>query len=446
MTVAQESRLYYHYDRPVRAAARETRTKWMLAAALFCIFAGNIPLTADGDASSGSTAIIRGAGLGAGLALLLIVMARQKRNSITRVLIWLLPFITFMCFCALSAAWSLDPKATIIRSSETLVTIIFTAFWTQAISRISNSDKDVCTWIAVAILALAAYGIFVNTVFFGTPLRIVINEELDRARLVFGSLHPLAVGDMLAIGAIATVISNLRWIWKILALATLLPLLQLTDATGSRILVAGAFVAYAGYSTIRLAGFARSLVLLPIFAIVVGLSVALLLALDLPLTQKITDNQRIMTLTGRTQLWAVIWQAGLASTWFGTGFDAARGAILEIFGIAYQTHNQYLAILVETGYVGLILFIPVFVTWLLSIIRSRNFVVYCFGVYILAINVDHASMLTKTWLIFLTIFCYVTALRIIFAEPQWRATPSRHATFANIRTRSVPAFARRAQL
>jgi O-antigen ligase len=112
-------------------------------------------------------------------------------------------------------------------------------------------------------------------------------------------------------------------------------------------------------------------------------------------------------------LWSAIWESGLANTWFGTGFDAARNAILEVFGIAYQVHNQYLAVMVELGYIGLALFIPLFVIWLTPIIKSGNLVAGCFALYVIGINMDNASMFSKTWLIFLTVFCYVLALELL---------------------------------
>jgi O-antigen ligase len=414
---------------PFEPHARRTgRVVWLSARALltislFFILAGNISLA--GDPGSASVAIIRAAGLACGIGCLFIAVARQPDTRINAVVLWLTPFAAFLTYCVFSAAWSLQPSATLIRSAETAITIIFTALWAHVAIRQSASARDVCTWMAVAVIGVALYGLFVNTALFGGPIRIVISEESERARFVFGNLHPLAVGDILAIGTIAAIMSAMRLVPKVLALAVLLPLLYLTNATGAILLVVAVTAAYVGARSVHRTGVARTIILLPFAAMTAYFAVAIAFALELPLTQKIAEDQRIWTLTGRTQLWAAIWQSGLATTWFGTGFDAARNAILEIFGIAYQVHNQYLAILVELGYAGMALFIPLIVIWLVPIIRSQSLVIGCFALYVLGINMDNASMFTKTWLIFLTVFCYVFALDLISKSARLAGQPIR---------------------
>jgi O-antigen ligase len=420
---AQQSTIPYE-PRP-RRTSRVLRlsARFLLTVSLFFILAGNISLA--GDPGSASVAIIRAAGLACGIGCLFIAVARQPDTRINAVAIWLTPFAVFLTYCVFSAAWSLQPSATLIRSAETAITIIFAALWAHVAIRQSASARDVCTWIAVAVVGVAFYGLFVNTALFGGPIRIVISEESERARFVFGNLHPLAVGDILAIGTIAAIMSAMRSVLKALALIVLLPLLYLTNATGAILLVAAVTAAYVGVRSVHRTGIARAIILLPFAVMTAYFAVAIAFALELPLTQKIAEDQRIWTLTGRTQLWAAIWQSGLASTWFGTGFDAARNAIMEIFGIAYQVHNQYLAILVELGYVGMALFIPMVIIWMIPIIKSQSLVIGCFALYILGINMDNASMFTKTWLIFLSVFCYVFALDLLSKSARLAGQPIR---------------------
>lgn len=427
MTARQSTIFYQSHIRPSGTALPVT-SKLLLVVSLFFVLAGNISLTAAGDESS-ATAIIRAAGLACGIGCLLIAVARQLDTRINAVALWLTPFAVFLTYCIFSAAWSLQPSATLIRSSETAITIIFAALWAHVAVRLSSSERDLCTWIAVAVVGVALYGLFVNAAVFGEPIRIVINrEESERARFVFGSLHPLGVGDILAIGVIATIMSALRLSLKALALLLLLPLLYLTNATGAMLLVAVISATYLGARAVRSTGVARTIILLPFGVMTAYFAVAIAFALELPLTQKIMEDQRIWTLTGRTLLWSAIWDSGLASTWFGTGFDAARNAILQIFGVAYQVHNQYLAIMVELGYIGLALFIPVLIIWLVPIIKSRSLVIGCFALYILGINMDNASMFTKTWLIFLTVFCYVLALDLAGKSARMAGQPIRLKT------------------
>jgi O-antigen ligase len=424
MTARQSTIFYQSHTRPGGTALPIT-SKLLLVVSLFFVLAGNISLTAAGDESS-ATAIIRAAGLACGIGCLLIALSRQVDLRIDAVALWLSPFAIFLMYCTFSAAWSLQPGATLIRSAETVTTIGFAALWAHAAVRLSSSERDLCTWIAVAVVGVALYGLFVNTAVFGDPIRMVVNhEESERARFVFGSLHPLGVGDILAIGVIAAIMSALRLPLKALALLLLLPLLYLTNATGAMLLVAVITATYLGARAVRSTGVARTIILLPFGVMTAYFAVAIAFALELPVTQKIMEDQRIWTLTGRTLLWSAIWDSGLASTWFGTGFDAARNAILEIFGVAYQVHNQYLAIMVELGYIGLALFIPVLIIWLIPIIKSRSLVIGCFALYILGINMDNASMFTKTWLIFLTVFCYVLALDLAGRSARMAGQPIR---------------------
>jgi O-antigen ligase len=422
---ARQSTIFYQSRTPPAGVSLLLFSKLLLVASLFFVLAGNISLTAAGDESS-STAMIRAAGLACGIGCLLIVVSRQADLRIDALALWLTPFAVFLMYCTLSAAWSLQPGATLIRSAETATTIAFAALWAHVAARQSSSERDICKWIAVAVVGVAFYGLLVNAALFGGPIRFVVNhEESERARFVFGSLHPLAVGDILAIGVIATIMSAWRLSLKVLALMPLLPLLYLTNATGAMLLVAVISATYLGARAVRSTGVARAIILLPFAVMTAYFAVAIAFALELPVTQKIMEDQRIWTLTGRTLLWSAIWDSGLASTWFGTGFDAARNAILQVFGIAYQVHNQYLAIMVELGYIGLALFIPVLIIWLIPIIKSRSLVIGCFALYILGINMDNASMFTKTWLIFLTVFCYVLALDLASKSARMAGQPIR---------------------
>ncbi|MGH6769284.1 MAG: O-antigen ligase family protein [Xanthobacteraceae bacterium] len=426
--VVRHPTIFYEPQSSAAAAALKSNSRPLLVVSLFFILAGNISLaTTVGDQSSVFTAVIRAAGLACGIGGLMVALSKQADNRIQPLVLWLSPFAVFLMYCTFSAAWSLQPSATLIRSAETMTTVGFSALWTHVAARQCRSERDLCTWIASAVIAVALYGLFVNAALFGDPIRIVVsNEETVRARFVFGSLHPLAVGDILAIGAIATMMSSFRISRKVLALLLLLLLLYLTNATGAAIMATAIGAGYGGVIIVKNLGAARSIVLLPFSMVTAGFAVGIAFALELPLTRRLVEDQRLWTFTGRTQLWSAIWESGLASTWFGTGFDAARSAILEIFGVAYQVHNQYLAVLVELGYVGLAQFIPVLVIWLVPIVKSQSLVIGCFTLYILGINMDNASMFTKTWLIFLTVFCYVLALEM--RRRSWRSGGRTHKT------------------
>jgi hypothetical protein len=410
--------------RPVASRSLLT-ARSLLVASLFFILAGNISLA--GDQQSAATALGRAAGLACGAGCLLIAWSKQGEDlRIESLAIALSPFAIFLAYCMFSAAWSLQPGATLVRSAETMATIVLAALWTQVALRNGASEQDLCRWMAFAVVAIALYGLFVNTALFGGPIRMVINhEESNRARLVFGNTHPLAIGDILAIGVLAALMAALRPILKVFAILLLLPLLYLTNATGALLLVSVLSASYLGAKAVRSTGVARAIILLPFGVMTAYFIIAIAFALEVPITRRIMEDERIWTLTGRTLLWSAIWESGLANTWFGTGFDAARGAIMQVFGIAYQVHNQYLAVMVELGYIGVFLFIPLLVIWLAPVIKSGNLVAGCFALYVLGINMDNASMFTKTWLILLTVFCYVLALELLSRSARLRGQPIR---------------------
>jgi len=414
----------------------------VLIGALFLALVGNIPPSGGFSTDSeGSTAVVRAAGLGAGMLLLLFDLIRNGSEGARRTLFFLSPFFAFLAFCMLSAAWSLDSKATIIRSAESMVTFAFCGLWTHAAIRASGSDRQLCSWIAVAVVGVALYGLLLNTALFGNPIRMVMsNEDSGRVRLVFGGLHPLAVGDIVSIGIVTAIMSSFRLWQKLAALMLFMPLLLLTDATGARLLVAVLLVLYGVVQASRSIGFWRVMMLMALFGIVACIVLAILFNLEHPIAQRISGDGRIWSLTGRTLLWEVIWQSGLANTWLGTGFDAARGAILHVFGIAYQVHNQYLSILVELGYVGMLLFIPMFLIWLAPVVMSRSLIAWSFAIYIAAINMNNASMLTKNWLIFATVFCYIVSLE---ERLERRAADRPQRAFDRAPPSGMPALAQR---
>jgi O-antigen ligase len=423
---------------PRLEVSAETRLLMWLALAVFFIMAGNIaPVADEPGKQSAMTSVVRGFGLVAGSGALVMPLMIYGAGRLNRLIVWLGPLLFLLAFCVLSASWSIAPSATLIRSSETTFTIVFAALWTHLAGLLRDPARQMCRAIALGIVGVAIYGLAVNTVFFGTPFRFIVSfEESERPRFVFGGLHPLGVGDILAIGAIAALLSDLKLMHKVAFLPVLLGLLYLTDSTGARFLVAGVFLLYAGICLKDTFGYGRLMIVVPIFAVAGVIAIAILFSLEVSFTRKVASDDRLWTLTGRTELWRAIWDSGLASTWFGTGFDASRGAILRVFGIAYQVHNQYLAILVELGYVGVFIFVCVFAIWLAVIARSRNFIVYCFALYVLGINMDNASMLSKTWLIFLSTLCY------IFTLERTAESASLRQRLSGVRWRPVPAYSK----
>lgn len=64
------------------------------------------------------------------------------------------------------------------------------------------------------------------------------------------------------------------------------------------------------------------------------------------------DAERIGTLSGRTELWSLAWDAFLERPLFGYGFGASRGMFYDDVGLG-GAHNAYVNVIVDVGLVGL---------------------------------------------------------------------------------------------
>lgn len=399
--------------------------KAYLAFALFVFFVGEVPPIAAYEPAGGLVAITRAVTLAMAFIFLQLCVSRERLSDVVRVLPYLVPFAAFLLYAGVSVIWSLEPGLTVNRTIESCATVLFSGLWCYAAAWVFTSERELCRWIAFVVVGFALYGLSINVAVYGNPIELALNrEESTRQRLVFGGIHPLTLGDIMAIGAIATVMSDIRPLWRASILLMLLTLLQLTDATGARILFILIIGFYLFVRAIRSRHATLWLMLLGLGVLATG---ALALLSEGETIDRLLENERLLGLTGRRALWAAIWQSGLASTWLGTGFDAARSAIEEVFGVAFQAHNQYLGVLVELGYAGVFLFAAVFLIWATVVIRSGSVLVWCLALYVVGINMNNASMFSKRSIIFLMILCYMGALFRVGAV-QRRLSPTSKPT------------------
>src|SRR5262249_13625695 len=155
-------------------------------------------------------------------------------------------------------------------------------------------------------------------------------------------------------------------------------LLVLTDSTAALLLsvVIGAALLVTNTRDAR-ALVVRSL--LAVLAVLVsGMTVVIA---DQGMLARIEGNQRLWSMTGRVGLLQTIANAGLADTWIGTGFDAARPAIDSAFGTAFNSHSAYLGILVDLGYVGLGFFAVFMASFTWRLLRRPRVLAWTFGLY-----------------------------------------------------------------
>ena len=149
-----------------------------------------------------------------------------------------LPLAAYLLWCLFSIGWSLDPAISALRITEGILTFLYFQSFVFIVGQACPSPKAVAQIVAFAIVAAAMFGLAVNVALFKTPLYFWVNPNVpERPRFTFGYLHPLAAGDILAMGIIATAFTSWKPILKIAAGAAFFGLLILTDSTAARLSV-----------------------------------------------------------------------------------------------------------------------------------------------------------------------------------------------------------------
>jgi O-antigen ligase len=377
----------------VRAIARKSPSDLLLVCSLTLAIAGAIPFTsADGVLQP----LTRGAFLAGGY-MALALAARQSGTGITAA--WRhfpLPLAAFLLWCCLTSLWSVNVPTTVLRITESAVTFLYFQSFVFLLALGSRSIADCANVLAMAFGASVIMGLLVNAIMFGTPFHFWLNPDVpDRPRFTFGFLHPLATGDMLAIGILATLFTSWHLAPKILSIIALFALLRLSDSTGARFAVLALIpVIFLLYGQKPVHHAVR-------FLMAALVACLILLAMSMYNTDLVIfggateDNTRLLTLTGRVQIWNAIFQNGLASSPFGYGFEAARFVIGPLIGRSYHAHNLYLNVLVETGAIGFILFSVLLLTWLSRLVRYGTLFPWILCLYVLLISVNNPGMFTK---------------------------------------------------
>ncbi|WP_279401983.1 O-antigen ligase family protein [Piscibacillus salipiscarius] len=111
--------------------------------------------------------------------------------------------------------------------------------------------------------------------------------------------------------------------------------------------------------------------------------------------------------SGRSELWEAIWQVGLKQPIFGHGIGLQPKEVTEF---TLSSHNQYLQVFLETGFLGLIAFcILLFFIWKALLKNSHTYVgawSACFFIGILfyqsmeySLFINNLSLSYLQWLI-----------------------------------------------
>jgi O-antigen ligase len=374
-----------------------------LCVSLFFAMAGSIPFTA----SEGFLQPFTRAGFMAVAFLLLVAAARGSGLSVTAS--WRLfpvPLGAYLLWCVCSVGWSLSPATSAIRIAEAAFTFLYLQSFVFMLGQTCKSIAGVAQIIAIAFLAVSVFGLAVNIILFHTPFYFWVNPDVpERPRFTFGYLHPLAAGDILALGVLGVAFAQWRVAAKLGLAGFLFILLTLSDSTAARICVLALLPV--GYIVSGQDAWRQSWRIAKVIsAIILGVMVLIAVGKGQLFDLANPDNSRLFTLTGRVEIWKIILNNGLATTPFGYGFEAARYVITPLVGRSYHAHNLYLNVLVETGVIGFFIFLFIVIQWAWRILNHGEIFAWTLMTYVLVLGMDNPGMFTKQTIMFAFLLSY----------------------------------------
>jgi O-antigen ligase len=335
--------------------------------------------------------------------------------------------LAFLAWCALSVLWSLSSHDTILRVMETSLTFLYLQSFVCVALVFYRTLDEVAGLLASAFLIAVIIGLLINLGLFGSPLHFWLNPDVpERPRFTFGFLHPLATGDILALGILTTVFSSWKNLTKLLVCLAFYVLLHFSDSTGARLAVLGLVP-----SILLLRGGNIGVISKRVFAacFVLVLTIIIIFSSDMLWVTDIgQQSNRIYTLTGRVQIWNTIFDNGLASTATGYGFDASRYVIGPLVGKAYHAHNQFLNVLVELGLIGFSLYLTILASWVWRLVNYGTLFPAVLCIYTLLLSINNPGMFTKLPIMLAFMISYFTPL---FFPRQLRDSIHRSKHFQN---------------
>ena len=256
------------------------------------------------------------------------------------------------------------------------------------------------------------------------------NHFYYKELLAFTYLHPSYAGMFQAFAAVLIVMHLLtNWFeipkkWRFIYLALLAIITLFIFLLTAKMAIASIFILLSVAFYLlgkQILGKSKT-----IFIIVLGNVVAIAIMLSLPYTRErlkllLTYNEVSYenSVNSRQEIWKAAIEVAQNNWLVGTGTGDAEEELIAAYqrnnfqlGVdeKYNAHNQYLQILVETGIVGLILFIAYLIWCLRLAIRSRNHL-YLVFLLLWMVNITTESMLeTQSGVVFFSFFNVLLAM------------------------------------
>jgi O-antigen ligase len=340
-------------------------------------------------------------------------------------------FLPIVLFSIVSAAWSTDPVTTLRRSGFLLLTVLVgiilgTDFGVQQIGRLVA---------AASVVHIVACGVLfvVARQFLYQPSDVTAMKGLTTHKNMFGFEMGLATIAFLLVPFAR--LAWLRWPLTIVAFA----LLILSHSAGSLVATLCAIALLPFLSVMRFPVVQRIPLLL--FALVAMIALGALVFQNAALLPAVLSKDS--TLTGRTELWALVLVAIGNHPWLGYGFDSfwqgLQGDSLTIIrGVGWlvpTAHNGYLDLLLGLGVVGAVLFLAPLVQMVVRALRylaaeysSAGYFPTAFIIFWLIYNLNESALLARSGMPLLFLVALSASLGLELAEN----------STAKIRTGEVP--------
>ncbi len=352
-----------------------------------------------------------------------------------RSLAWFAPLVVYSM---VSAGWSHTPSITLRRSLFLALTtltgvVLGTKYSLRELGRMLATASAIHL-LCVAVL-LVVDPAWVTSYSDGHAIK-----GLTSHKNIFGFEAGLA-----AIVFALVPFQRLRMLrWPLVALA--MGMLVLSHSAGSLVATVAGFACLPLFLPMRFHGAQR--VALALITVTVASAAIYLLTTNLELIPQLLSKDP--TLTGRTELWSLVWNSILQRPWLGYGFDSfwmglqgeSLGIIRAVGWLVPTAHNGYLDLLLNMGFVGAFFCVPLLVQSIYRALHavatehdSARYLPGCFLAFWLVYNLNESALITRSAIPYLLFVCFNVA-----------TAPSRSAASFNPRrsyaTSPVLTFAR----
>ena len=374
------------------------------------------------ESRSGSNIFSQVKWIGLGAVAIALVMLRTDRFLRLAALCW--PLILLMAIAAITIVWSVDPGTTLKR---TIRTSIFVFVVLTSLAYIRDWRR------AVFVVYLAYWAMLLQNL-----AGLAIPGTFDLAGNFTGATSQKnQLGILAAIGIMVG-----AWVWtmlpdrmsKILNLSFvtlwfgLLALSVSKTALALIVVVPILMIGFFAVADLLRVGVGVAMTLIfGLFFAGLGLVNAMLGMTPMALVHLIKDD---VTFTGRTQIWAFLYDKLQESLIGGFGFGAfwGQGTASPSLTAPYpyiwfldSAHNGYLDIVANVGFIGIVGLAILLVHFSLAVDhiarrdRRQAFAFWAIMFFILSHNMMESSLLrpTETAMWFLFLFTYVTAISCV---------------------------------